>query len=147
MDWVTFAGHRSVSTWMDNLHTNACKCVSVCLQNIICETSQRYLHCNHVSKHKIFEIIPSSGLLRGVRWLKLTFRDYLSVPSSRVKLSSLTLWPLNVGEIGNPETSVLNHLTPCNNPEDGRINLNRSGSVRQPMDYILQYLQYADDCV
>ena len=35
--------------------------------------------------------------------------------------------------IGSPETSVLNHFTPCNNPEDGRINFNRGGSLRSRM--------------
>ena len=33
-------------------------------------------------------------------------------------LDSLTL---EIGTIGDPETSVLNHLTLRNNPEDGRI--------------------------
>jgi hypothetical protein len=48
--------------------------------------------------------------------LKPTFRDYLSVPSSRAKLSFLKMGP-----IGSPETSVLNHLTLRNSPEDRRI--------------------------
>ena len=30
-------------------------------------------------------------------------------------------WPLKMGPIGSSETSVLNQLTPRNNPEDGRI--------------------------
>ena len=30
-------------------------------------------------------ILPSSGILRGVRWFYMTFRDYQSVPSSRIK--------------------------------------------------------------
>jgi hypothetical protein len=41
--------------------------------------------------------------------VKPTFRDYLSVPFSGA-------WP-----IGSPETPVLNHLTPRNNPEDVRM--------------------------
>jgi hypothetical protein len=32
--------------------------------------------------------------------------------------------------IGSPETSVSNHLTPRNNPEHGRIQFNRGGSLR-----------------
>jgi hypothetical protein len=32
--------------------------------------------------------------------------------------------------IGNPETSVLNDLTPRNNPEDRRIQSNQGGSQR-----------------
>jgi hypothetical protein len=38
-----------------------------------------------------------------------------------------------MGPLGNPETSVSNHLTPRNNPKDGRINLNRDGSLRSRM--------------
>jgi hypothetical protein len=35
-----------------------------------------------------------------------------------------------MGPIGSPETSVLNQFTPRNNPEDGRIQFNSSGSLR-----------------
>ena len=35
-----------------------------------------------------------------------------------------------MGPIASPETSVSNHLTPRNNPEDGRIQFNRGGSLR-----------------
>ena len=43
--------------------------------------------------------------------LKPTFRDYLSVPSSRVKLSSSwTAWTLKMGTIGSPKTSVSNNV-------------------------------------
>jgi hypothetical protein len=31
----------------------------------------------------------SSGLLRGVRWLKPTFRDYLLFPYSRIQISKM----------------------------------------------------------
>ena len=61
---------------------------------------------------------------------KPTFRDYLSVPSSRVKVSSWTAWPLKMGPIGSRETSVLNQITPRNSPEDGSIQFNRGGSLR-----------------
>ena len=40
-----------------------------------------------------------------------------------------TAKPLKIGSIGGPEKSVLNHLTPHNNPENGRIQFNRGGSV------------------
>jgi hypothetical protein len=46
-----------------------------------------------------------------------TFRDYLSVPSSRTKMYET----IEDGPVGSPETSVSNHITPHNNPEDGRI--------------------------
>jgi hypothetical protein len=32
--------------------------------------------------------------------------------------------------ISSPETSVSNHLTPRNNPEDGRVHVNRGRSLR-----------------
>jgi hypothetical protein len=35
-----------------------------------------------------------------------------------------------MGPIGCPETSVLNQPTLCNNPEDGRIQVNYSESLR-----------------
>jgi hypothetical protein len=46
-----------------------------------------------------------------------------------------TTLPLNMKPIGNPETSVLNHLTPCNNLEDRRINLNCGVSLRPCIDH------------
>ena len=49
--------------------------------------------------------------------LKPTFRDYRSVTSSMVKLDS-------------SEMSVSNYLITRNNPEDGRIQFNRGGSLR-----------------
>ena len=49
-----------------------------------------------------------------------TFRDYLSVPFSRVKLS-LNILTLKYGTIGSPKTSVSNNITPRNNPNDRKI--------------------------
>ena len=46
--------------------------------------------------------------------IKPTFRDYLPVPSTVVKLSK------KKGPFGSTETSVLNYLTPRNNPEKER---------------------------
>ena len=37
-----------------------------------------------------------------------------------------------MGPIVSPEISVSNHLTTRNNPEDGRIQLNRGGSLPSP---------------
>jgi hypothetical protein len=37
------------------------------------------------------------------------------------RLWSTCRWPLKVGRMGSPETSVSNHLTPRNNTEGGRI--------------------------
>ena len=39
-------------------------------------------------------------------------------------------WPLNMGPIGYPETSLLNQPALRYNPEDEIIQLNRSGSLR-----------------
>ena len=48
-----------------------------------------------------------------------TFRHSLSVPSSRVKQSSLTTSLLKIGSIDCPETPVYNHQhTLHNNPEE-----------------------------
>ena len=45
---------------------------------------------------------------------------YLSVPSPKVSQSK-TLGPLKMGAICSPETSVSNHVTLRNNPEDARL--------------------------
>jgi hypothetical protein len=52
----------------------------------------------------------------------LTFRDNLSVPSSRVnKSSSWAYWPLKMGPIVCPETSVQNYYSTLRNiPEERR---------------------------
>jgi hypothetical protein len=47
-----------------------------------------------------------------------------------IKKTFLISLTLEDGKIGNPETSVLSHLTPRNNPEDGRIHFNRCGSIK-----------------
>ena len=48
---------------------------------------------------------------------------------SHLQESSCPGWALKIGPIGSSETSVLNHPTPRNNPENVRIQLNRSGSL------------------
>jgi hypothetical protein len=56
-----------------------------------------------------------------------SFRDHLSVPSSRFKKS----WPLKMGPIGCPETSVQNyHSTLSNIPEERRSHEHRGESLR-----------------
>jgi hypothetical protein len=58
-----------------------------------------------------------------------TFRDNLSVPSSRVKnskknVSSWTSWHLKIGPIGYPETSVQNYHSVLRNiPEERRSHI------------------------
>jgi hypothetical protein len=39
--------------------------------------------------------------------------------------------------IGHPETSVLNHPTLRNNPEDGRIQFNHGGSIQSHIKGII----------
>ena len=68
--------------------------------------------CDHRLPPWLNRILQSSGLLRGVRWFET---DVLRIPSS------WTVWPLKMGIITNPETSVLYQLTPRNDPEDERI--------------------------
>jgi hypothetical protein len=45
------------------------------------------------------------------------------------KTCLLTSWPMKMRPIASPETSVSNHLTPLNNPEDGRTEVNLGGSL------------------
>ena len=61
-----------------------------------------------------------------------TFRDNLSVPSSKVKKSKKN-WislPSKMGPIGYPETSIINyHYTLCKIPKEGRCHLHRDESL------------------
>ena len=68
---------------------------------------------------KFFRPLGYSTVLRG---LKATFREYLSVPSSKIKMS-WTSWPMKIRPIGIPETSVSNHLMLRKNTEYGRIQI------------------------
>jgi hypothetical protein len=48
-------------------------------------------------------------------------------------------WPLKMGPIGRPETSVrIYHYTLRNNPEERRSHLHRSGSLKSLMKYIVR---------
>ena len=78
-------------------------------------------------------IIQSSGLLRGVRWFKTAvsgLHNYIIFMGQ----ASWTPWPLKMGQIGSPETSVLHQLKPRNNPEEGIVYFNRRGSQRRRWD-------------
>jgi hypothetical protein len=87
-----------------------------------------------------------------------TFRDNVSVPSSRVKIPSRKVviiyrrfgttyrshlhgsrfrvgnsetWPVKMGPIRCPETSVNSyHTTPCNYPEENRFHQHRGGKMK-----------------
>jgi hypothetical protein len=80
-------------------------------------------------------ILPYSGLLGGVWQFKnwcfcATYRFHVqgsSCPRRR------RVVPLNMGATGNAETSVSNHLTPRNNPEDGSIQTLLCSYVKCPI--------------
>jgi hypothetical protein len=59
----------------------------------------------------MYEIIPSYGMLRGIRWFDTDFSTQIGDPGE----------PLKVKPKGSPETSIPNYRTPCNNSVDGRI--------------------------
>jgi hypothetical protein len=60
-----------------------------------------------------------------------TFRNNVSVPSSRVKKSKKTAWPLKMGPIGCPETSVKDYHSELHNiAEERRFNQHRGGSLK-----------------
>jgi hypothetical protein len=65
-------------------------------------------------------IIPSSGWLRGLRWFET---DVSGLPTGLVFTDNVVqaAWSLKTEGINSPVTSVSSHLTPCNNPEDRRI--------------------------
>jgi hypothetical protein len=52
---------------------------------------------------------------------------------------------LKMGQIGSPETSGLHHITPHNNPEDGRIYFNRGGRRRVELYAVKN--KYTDDFI
>jgi hypothetical protein len=60
-----------------------------------------------------------------------TFRESVSVPSSRVEISFVESRHVKMGPTRCPETSVNNYLTtPCNHPKDHRLNQHRGGSLK-----------------
>jgi hypothetical protein len=99
------------------------------LINIIPKDLNLLQHC--WEKPRI-SIIPSSGLLRGVSWFETDVSE-LSVQTSNVKLSTM-------GLIGNPKTSVSNHLTPRNNPEDRIIQFYRGVSLQSRTSNIVKHV-------
>ena len=72
------------------------------------KTSKFFLKISNVNLNSILRFYE---LLRGVRW----FETEVS------------------GPIDSLETSVSDHLTPYNDPEDGRMQFNRGGSVSRTL--------------
>jgi hypothetical protein len=82
-------------------------------------------------------------LLLGVRWLKT---DVSGLPIGHIfkdQVSCWTAWSLNTGPVCSPETSVLNHLTPRNNQENGIIYFTHGRSLRSHM--LVIYLRQSVD--
>ena len=63
-------------------------------------------------------IRPTSKLLRGVGWFQT---DVSQLPIG---------WPLKMGATDSHQTSVLNHLTPRNNPEHGGIQIHTFQGIK-----------------
>ena len=74
-------------------------------------------------------ILPSSRLLRSVRWFETVVSELPICPSFKGQKVQET-WPSKIEPTGSPKTSVLNQLTPPNNPEDGRIQVTLQFEIR-----------------
>ena len=89
--------------------------------------------------------LPSSGLLHGVRLFETDISGppispilkgqhvqeiYVGHPLISEIKNSLICKAFKMAQIGGPETSVSNHLTSRNNPEDERIQFKGGGSLR-----------------
>jgi hypothetical protein len=69
-------------------------------------------------------ILPSSGLLRGVMWFETDVSGLPICPILKgqgVQEEAWAAWPMKMGSLGCPATSVSNDLMPRSNTEDGRI--------------------------
>ena len=71
--------------------------------------------------HVLYQKLPSSGLLRSVRWLDTDVSGIHTLLPGQLDPWS---WDRQV------VPKLPNHLTPRNNPEDGRIHFNRARSVK-----------------
>jgi hypothetical protein len=72
--------------------------------------------------------IHSSGILCSVDWQLVT---EVSGQTFGPSFKSHTTWPLNMGQIGCPETSVTTYLSQLRNiPEEQRSHLHRGGNLK-----------------
>jgi hypothetical protein len=72
----------------------------------LCEVHQ----CHHFAWFHVDEICAPLGYYVAFSGISVpTFRDNLSVLSSRIKKSKKNFWPLKIGPIGCPETSIHNY--------------------------------------
>jgi uncharacterized membrane protein YbaN (DUF454 family) len=80
-------------------------------------------------KSVVFWVITRRCAVIIYRRFGTTYRSHLH--GSRFQDSYLESWPVKMGPIRCPETSVNNyHTTPCNNPEDQRFHQHRGGSLK-----------------
>jgi hypothetical protein len=85
-------------------------------------------HCPLIFNYSIFWSIMQRRLVTHRRF-GTTYRCHLQW----VKRDTS---PLKMGPIGCPETSMLNHPKQHNNPKDGRVQVNRIGSLRSCTDQL-----------
>jgi hypothetical protein len=62
-------------------------------------------------------------ILRGVRWFETDVSELPVSPIFKNQAVQEEAWSLKMRLIGRSETSFSNHLTPRNNPEDGKIQI------------------------
>jgi hypothetical protein len=81
-------------------------------------TGRRWSHCEYT----LSCLTASSGPWVGLPWVmrRLPLRLNWVLPSSGLLRGCPACLALKMGSIGSSETSVSNHQTPRNNPEDGR---------------------------
>jgi hypothetical protein len=79
--------------------------------------------------------ISSDGLLRSVWWFDTDVSGLQIGPICKGEIvqAACTAWILKMGPTCGPETSVSNHRTLRNNPEDGRLCYNHGASLRSQL--------------
>jgi hypothetical protein len=153
-----FCGPVLIACWFTWLRT-----LAFCVGNVSVSVRHEYMMCKgeknalhkdacpylHLFKNSTVEICGLLGNYTAScdNYLP-TFRDNVSVPSSRVKIPR---WPVKMGTIRCPETSVNNyHTTPCNYPEDHIFYQHRGGRLKSnstvvfPDTFLLSYLKISE---
>jgi hypothetical protein len=105
------------------------------LQDEICALLGYYASLSGSSVPTFRDILSAPSLSVKKYKKKAFFLDFLAVEdwtdSLFRKLSSWTYWPLKMGPIGCPETSVKNYHSPLRNtPEERRSHVHRGGSLK-----------------
>jgi hypothetical protein len=106
------------------------------------------------SRNRIFKHCWNKFLPSGCKWCLVslfwdvtqpipTFRDNLSIRSSREKLSSWTVWPLMMERKGCTATSLATYQSTLRNIPEKRIShLHRAGSLKARIVLYQWYLRY-----